>query len=134
MSTTAARSAARAQRRPADCRLIAGALRDARPSACSSASRTRLIAFIARFSIAAVFWNSGQTKVEGFVLNLVCGEFALGWPRLSDSALALFQDEYKLPLIPPELAAPMAATAEHVFPLLILVGLGTRFRRWRCWA
>lgn len=86
-----------------------------------------LIAFIARFSIAAVFWNSGQTKVQGFVVNLVSGEFALGWPSLSDSALALFQDEYKLPFIPPALAAPMAATAEHLFPLLILIGLGTRF-------
>ena len=86
-----------------------------------------LIAFIARFSIAAVFWNSGQTKVQGLVIDLVAGEFTLGWPSLSDSALALFQDEYKLPFIPPELAAPMAATAEHVFPVLILVGLATRF-------
>ena len=86
-----------------------------------------LIAFVARFSIAAVFWNSGQTKVQGLVINLVNGEFALGWPRLSDSALALFQDEYKLPFVPPELAAPMAAVAEHMFPLLILFGLATRF-------
>lgn len=86
-----------------------------------------LIAFIARFSIAATFWNSGQTKVQGFALNLVSGEFQFGWPSLSDSALALFRDEYKLPFLPPELAAPMAATAEHLFPLLILIGLGTRF-------
>ena len=86
-----------------------------------------LIAFLARFSIAAVFWNSGQTKVQGLVLNLVSGDFVLGWPRLSDSALALFQDEYKLPIIPPELAAPIAAFAEHVFPLLLLFGLATRF-------
>ena len=86
-----------------------------------------LIAFVARFSIAAVFWNSGQTKIEGLVINFVNGEFSLGWPRLSESAVALFQDEYKLPLIPPELAAPMAAFAEHLFPLLILVGLATRF-------
>jgi putative oxidoreductase len=85
------------------------------------------IALVARFSIAAVFWNSGQTKVEGLVINFVSGEFRLGWPRLSDSAIALFKDEYKLPLIPPELAAPMAAAAEHVFPLLILAGLATRF-------
>jgi putative oxidoreductase len=84
------------------------------------------IAVVARFSIAAVFWNSGQTKVQGFVLNIVSGEVSLGWPRLSDSAVALFQDEYKLPLIAPEIAAPMAAMAEHVFPLLILIGLGTR--------
>ena len=86
-----------------------------------------LVAFIARFSIAAVFWSSGQTKVQGVAINLVNGEFTLGWPRLSDSVVSLFQDEYKLPLIPPELAATMAATAEHLFPLLILIGLGTRF-------
>ena len=86
-----------------------------------------LIAFIARFSIAAVFWSSGQTKVQGFVFNLVSGDVELGWPRLSESALALFQDEYRLPFMPPELAAPMAATAEHVLPVLILIGLGTRF-------
>ena len=86
-----------------------------------------LIAFIARFSMAAVFWNSGQTKVQGLVINLVSGEFQLGWPSLSDSALTLFQDEYKLPLIPPEIAALMAATAEHVLPVLILIGLCTRF-------
>ena len=86
-----------------------------------------LVAFVARFSIAAVFWNSGQTKIQGLVINLVTGEFALGWPRLSDSALALFQDEYKLPFIPAEFAAPLAATAEHVLPLLILFGIATRF-------
>lgn len=86
-----------------------------------------LIAFIARFSIAAVFWSSGQTKVEGFVANVVSGEFVLGWPHLSDSALSLFQDEYKLPFIPPEIAAPLAAFSEHLWPLLILFGLATRF-------
>ena len=86
-----------------------------------------LIAFLARFSIAAVFWNSGQTKIEGLVINFVSGDFALGWPHLSDSALYLFQEEYKLPFVPPELAAPMAAFAEHLFPLLLLFGLATRF-------
>ena len=86
-----------------------------------------LIAFLARFSIAAVFWTSGQTKIQGLVINLVNGDFALGWPRLSDSALVLFQVEYKLPFVPPELAAPMAAFAEHLFPLLLLFGFATRF-------
>ncbi len=46
---------------------------------------------------------------------------------MSDSVVELFHSEYKLPLIPPELAAPMAAFAEHLFPLLILIGLATRF-------
>lgn len=86
-----------------------------------------LIAFVARFSIAAVFWSSGQTKIQGLAINIVNGEFMLGWPRLSDSAVALFQQEYKLPLIPPELAATLAATAEHLLPVLILFGLATRF-------
>ena len=86
-----------------------------------------LVAFIARFSIAAVFWNSGQTKVEGFVLNLVSGEFELGWPRLSDSALALFQDEYKLPLIPPEFARPWPPRRNMCCHCCILLGLATRF-------
>lgn len=86
-----------------------------------------LIALVARFSIAAVFWSSGQTKVEGLAINFVTGDFKLGWPRLSDSAVDLFRDEYKLPLIPPEFAAPLAATAEHVLPLLVLIGLATRF-------
>jgi len=86
-----------------------------------------LIALLGRFSIAAIFWKSGQTKIEGFALDLISGEFSFGWPHLSDSAIALFQDEYRLPLIPPELAAPMAAFAEHLFPALILIGLATRF-------
>jgi putative oxidoreductase len=85
------------------------------------------IALVARLSIAAVFWTSGQTKVQGFVVNIITGDVHPGWPRLSDSVVALFRDEYKLPFIPPVIAAPMAATAEHLFPLLLVLGLGTRF-------
>jgi putative oxidoreductase len=85
-----------------------------------------VIALLARFSVAAVFWKSGQTKIEGLVVDFVDGTFMLGWPRLSGSAVELFRDEYKLPLIPPELAAALAATAEHLLPLLLLAGLGTR--------
>ncbi|MBI2306513.1 MAG: DoxX family protein [Rhodocyclales bacterium] len=86
-----------------------------------------LIALIGRFSIAAIFWKSGQTKIEGLAIDLVAGEFQLGWPRLSDSAVELFRSEYRLPLLPPELAAPLAAFGEHFFPVLILLGLATRF-------
>ena len=71
-----------------------------------------LIALIARLSIAAVFWQSGQTKVEGW--------------RLSDSALYLFENEYKLPLVDPWLAAHLAAFAEHFFPILLVIGLASR--------
>jgi putative oxidoreductase len=85
------------------------------------------ISLLARFSIAAIFWKSGQTKVENFAIDLIGGEFHLGLPHLADSAVALFRTEYRLPLLPPELAATMAATAEHMFPVLLLLGLATRF-------
>jgi putative oxidoreductase len=86
-----------------------------------------LIALLGRFSIAAVFWLSGQTKVQGFTLNIVSGQFSIDNPRLSDSVVDLFRDEYRLPIVPPEILAPMAAFAEHLFPALILIGLATRF-------
>ncbi|AKA85041.1 DoxX family protein [Pseudomonas synxantha] len=86
-----------------------------------------LIAFIARFSIAAVFWKSGQTKVEGFAIDLISGTFQWGEPKLAASALWLFRSEYHVPLLAPEVAAHMATFAEHFFPVLILLGLATRF-------
>lgn len=67
---------------------------------------------LARIFPGIIFWQSGQTKVEGWTL--------------ADSAVYLFQEEYRLPLIAPELAATLAATAEHLLPLMILLGLGTR--------
>jgi len=86
-----------------------------------------LITALGRFSIAAIFWKSGQTKVEGFSIDIVERSMSLGWPHLSDSALALFRDEYRLPLLDPAFAATAAALAEHIFPVLLLAGLGTRF-------
>jgi putative oxidoreductase len=85
-----------------------------------------VLALLARFSIAAVFWSSGQTKIEGLAINLVSGEFQLGWPRLSENAVYLFREEYRLPLLSPELGATLAALGEHVLPLLLLLGLATR--------
>lgn len=68
---------------------------------------------LARVCLGAIFWISGQTKVEGW--------------RLTESALYLFQAEYRLPLLDPAVAAGAAAIAEHLLPLLLLLGLGTRF-------
>ncbi|HRK23462.1 MAG TPA: DoxX family protein [Beijerinckiaceae bacterium] len=85
-----------------------------------------VLALLARFSIAAVFWKSGQTKIEGLAIDLIQGKVELGLPRVTASAIDLFREEYKLPLLPPELAAYLAAAAEHVFPVLILIGLATR--------
>ena len=86
-----------------------------------------LVALVARVGIGATFWLSGQTKIEGLVLDPVGLHAQWGWPRVSESALELFRSEYALPLIPPELAAPLAACSEHLFPLMLLLGLGTRY-------
>ena len=72
-----------------------------------------VIALVARLSIAGVFWRSGETKLDGW--------------SVSDSAVYLFENEYRLPLIDPWLAAHLAAFAEHVFPVLLVVGLASRF-------
>jgi putative oxidoreductase len=85
-----------------------------------------LLAFIARFSIASVFWRSGTTKIKGLTIDIISGTYALGMPRLSDNAVFLFKEEYKLPLLPPELGASMAALGEHILPVFILLGLATR--------
>lgn len=72
-----------------------------------------LTALVARLSIGAVFWQSGQTKVDGW--------------QVTDSAVYLFENEYKLPLIDPWLAAHLAAFNEHFFPLLLVLGFASRF-------
>ncbi|MBK1687890.1 DoxX family protein [Rubrivivax gelatinosus] len=84
------------------------------------------VQLLARVALAGLFWRSGQTKVEGFVLDLAEGRFEIGWPRLAPQAVDLFRDEYRLPGLPPEAAAVLAAGAEHLLPLLLLLGLGTR--------
>jgi putative oxidoreductase len=71
-----------------------------------------LISLAARIFPAAIFWMSGQTKIEGF--------------HVTDNAIALFRDEYRLPLVDPALAANIAAFSEHFFPLLLVMGLASR--------
>jgi putative oxidoreductase len=71
-----------------------------------------LIAIVARIGIASTFLRSGLLKVDG-------------WSN--GNTLALFTDEYKLPLIPPEIAATMATAAELSMPVFILAGFFTRF-------
>ena len=72
-----------------------------------------LLALVARVAIAAIFFQSGRTKVEGLL-------------KITPGAIELFRTEYRLPLVPPELAAHAAAYAEHLFPLLLVLGLATR--------
>lgn len=86
-----------------------------------------LILFIARFSLAAVFWLSAQTKIDGFAINFISMQFQLGWPHISDTTYFLFEHEYALPLLPPAFAAVMATIAEHVLAVLVLIGFLTRY-------
>ena len=71
-----------------------------------------LLGLLIRVGIADVFWRSGQTKVSGW--------------HVTDTTIQLFRDEYKVPLISPELAAYLAAIQEHLFSFLLIIGLASR--------
>ncbi len=67
-------------------------------------------ALLARLYVAQVFFLSGLTKLRDW-----------------DTTIALFTDEYQVPLLPPALAAAMGTTGELVLPVLLVLGLGGRF-------
>jgi putative oxidoreductase len=73
-----------------------------------------LLLLVQRLGIATVFFMSGRTKVDGLL-------------TINDSAFELFRSEYALPLVKPEIAAYAATYSEHLFPLLLVFGLFTRF-------
>jgi putative oxidoreductase len=68
-----------------------------------------LVQLALRFGLAGVFWSSGRTKVEGLL-------------TISENTLYLFEEEYRLPLI----SAQLGTYAEHLFPILLVLGLATR--------
>lgn len=72
-----------------------------------------MLSLVARLAIAAVFFYSGRTKVSGFL-------------TIKPSTFSLFETEYALPLLSPHLAAHLATYAEHLFPLLLVLGLLAR--------
>jgi putative oxidoreductase len=65
---------------------------------------------LARFGVGAVFFKSGLVKIASWT-----------------ATVQLFAFEYQVPLLPPELAARMAATVELTAPVLLFLGLGARF-------
>ena len=73
-----------------------------------------LLLLVQRLGIAGVFFFSGRTKVDGLL-------------TVNETAFELFRSEYALPLVKPELAAYAATYSEHLFPLLLVLGLFTRF-------
>lgn len=72
-----------------------------------------VLSLVIRVAVAAVFFLSGRTKVDGIL-------------HITDSTYILFADEYRVPLIPSDIAAFMATWSEHLFPVLIVLGLMTR--------
>lgn len=72
-----------------------------------------LIALVMRLGVAGVFFLSGRTKVDGLL-------------NISDGTFYLFAYEYSLPLISPTIAAHLATYAEHLFSILLVLGLFTR--------
>jgi putative oxidoreductase len=68
-----------------------------------------LLAIPARLAVAQVFWSSGQTKLANW-----------------DATLQLFEDDYKVPLLPPDVAAHLGASIELTAPILLVLGLFTR--------
>ncbi|MFL6706958.1 MAG: DoxX family protein [Massilia sp.] len=74
---------------------------------------TSALLLLARLGIAPIFFLSGRTKVTGLL-------------SIKPSTLELFSSEYALPLLPPDLAAQLATGAEHILPILLVLGLWTR--------
>jgi putative oxidoreductase len=72
-----------------------------------------LLLLVARFGIAAVFFQSGRTKVEGLL-------------TITDSTYELFRADYALPFMNPVIAAHVSTYSEHLFPVLLVLGLLTR--------
>ena len=71
-----------------------------------------LLALVSRFAVASVFWRSGRTKVHGFAIK--------------EETFVLFREEYRVPLLPPEFAAYLSTVAEHLLPVLLVIGLASR--------
>jgi putative oxidoreductase len=72
-----------------------------------------LLALLARIAMGSVFWLSARTKVDGVI-------------TLKDSTFFLFENEYALPVLPTDTAAYLATYSEHVFSILLILGLASR--------
>lgn len=72
-----------------------------------------LVLVLARVCIGLVFFYSGLTKVDGF--------------GIKPSTFFLFEEEYRLPLLPPIPAAILTTVAELILPPMLWVGVGARF-------
>ena len=88
-----------------------------------------LIALFLRIVAAHPFFVSGQTKIEGPTVGgeIFGVDMSFQIPTsVRDATFALFADEYKVPLVPPTVAAYLASGIEFLLPLLLLIGLLTR--------
>ncbi len=82
-----------------------------------------LAVILARIGIAGVFFRSAQTKIDGPELL-----WGITFPTsITESTFALFTDEYQVPSIDPVIAAYLVTAAELILPILLILGLFTRF-------
>jgi putative oxidoreductase len=72
-----------------------------------------VLTLVTRFGVAAIFFQSGRTKVDGIL-------------HITDGTYSLFESEYHVPLLPPDVAAHAATYSEHLFSILLVLGLFTR--------
>ena len=91
------------------------ALYDRAVAAISARLPEGLILLFLRIAFAGVFWRSGRTKVEEGSLF-----------SISDTTYFLFAEEYSSVPLPSDLAAVLATVSEHLFPVLLVLGLFTR--------
>jgi len=72
-----------------------------------------IVALVARVAVASVFWRSAQTKINGFF-------------EVNDTTFYLFAEKYKVPVLPPDVAAYIATYQELIGAVLLVIGLATR--------
>tara|TARA_R110002072_G_scaffold116040_1_gene246408 strand:+ start:516 stop:1016 length:501 start_codon:yes stop_codon:yes gene_type:complete len=91
------------------------------------------LAMAGRIIMAAIFWKSAMTKIAfneaglgEFSLAQIWNVVTLDW-TVASGTYTLFEYDYDLPLLPPELAAHMALAAEILLPMALILGLFTRY-------
>ena len=91
---------------------FAGSVADLLRRAISAAENylAPLLDLVIRFWVASVFFQSGLTKIQSW-----------------STTLSLFENEYAVPVLPPEVAAYLGTFTELVFPVFLVLGLGSRF-------
>jgi putative oxidoreductase len=130
--------ARRADERARRSRSVIGLTVDSFISACSFVSYS-LVALGLRLLMARIFFLDGQTRIDGprYTLNLqdyVNLDFLRGFDfsvivpmQVKAQTFTAFSTQYPPMFVPPSLAAYLVSYAEFILPIMLVLGLGTRF-------